>query len=96
MALKKDIILENSITVKYHRINRIDIRTNQIILISVISYLNDIEREREKEFDYDTGNSLILFKKEWTEEVEYKDKYSIKEAYEYLKTLEKFSEAEDC
>ena len=33
MALKKDIILENSITVKYHRINRIDIRTNQIILI---------------------------------------------------------------
>lgn len=95
MALKKDIVLENGITVKYHRINRIDIRINEVILISVISYLNDTEREREKEYKPDESN-LNIFKKEWIKENEYKDKYSIKEAYEYLKTLDQFKDAVDC
>lgn len=95
MALKKDIVLDNGIIVKYHRIEKIDIRVNRIILISVISYLNESEREKEKDFEPDKGSPNVVFKKEFTKEKEYEENYSIKQAYEYLKTLPEFKGAEN-
>lgn len=95
MALKKQITLDNGISVEYHRIERIDIRTNQIILISVISYLNEDQRKKEKEYKPDES-SLNIFKKEWIKENEYKEEYSISKAYEYLKTIDPFLDAKDC
>ena len=96
MALKKDIVLENGIVVKYHRVEKIDIRINQVILIYVMSYLDDTQRKKEKDFEPDAGLPLLVFTKEWRKEQEYKDNYSIEQVYDYLKTLDEFKGAEDC
>lgn len=97
MALKKDIELENGIIVGYHRISAISTYVNNSIVISVASYINEEKRNEEKiektdeEYSRDINNIVTTL----TEIAEYSEDFDVKTAYEYLKTLDKFKDAED-
>ena len=49
MALKKEMILENGIILNYHRVVSVNNVTNQQSVIEVASYINEAQREKEKE-----------------------------------------------
>lgn len=112
MALKKELLLKNGITVTYHRIVALNEIINQSIDIQVLSYLNESKRIEEKEFE-DIQNKISK-NEEVTEEetdkitegfetytyhsnyqIEYQDNFYVEDAYDYLKTLEEFKDAED-
>lgn len=94
MALQKDITLENGITLSYHRIAEIQNIINDNTKLKVISYINKEQRSKEVlPTDYSLREDiykLISF-----EELPYNDTLTIQEAYDYLKTIEKYSDAED-
>ena len=97
MALKKDIELNNGIVVNYHRISILTTYVNDSIVISIASYINEEKRDEEKverteEYSYDINNIITTF----TEVTEYSEDFDVKKAYEYLKTLDKFKDAEDA
>ena len=50
MALKKEMILENGITLNYHRVVSVNNITNQQSMIEVASYINEEQRIKEKEW----------------------------------------------
>lgn len=50
MALKKDILKPNGLTLSYHRISMAKIEINQQITILVESYLNGENRNYEKQY----------------------------------------------
>lgn len=50
MALSKEIILENGITLNYHRIVSLNVITNINNIIEVASYVNESQREKEQEY----------------------------------------------
>ena len=96
MALKKDLILENGIVLTYHRVVSVTNITNQKSIIEVASYLNSDQRQREKDWymsnSKDNMNVYInatYFSKEYDKEL------NVDNAYEYLKTLDEFKDAED-
>lgn len=112
MALKKELLLKNGITVNYHRIVALNEIINENISIQVLSYLDESKRTAEKEFE-DIQNKISK-NEEVTEEemekisegfetytyhsnyqIEYQDNYSVKDAYDYLKTLDEFKDAKD-
>lgn len=112
MALKKELLLKNGITVTYHRIVALNEIINQSIDMQVLSYLNESKRIEEKEFE-DIQNKISK-NEEVTEEetdkitegfetytyhsnyqIEYQDNFCVEDAYDYLKTLEEFKDAED-
>lgn len=100
MALKKEIELENGIILNYHRITSINKVTNNITVIEVSSYINEAQRQKEQEaliqgqemgeaFPINVLIETTFMTKEYTEDE------TIKDLYEYLKTTEKFKDAED-
>lgn len=94
MALKKEIELDNGITLKYHRIASINKITNHCTVIEVASYTSEEKREVEKEAlanktSFDVYVHTTLFNKE------YDETDTIENMYEYLKTTEMFEGAED-
>ena len=98
MALKKEIILDNGIIVNYHRIVSINEMINNSIIIQIASYIN--ENERKKEIDYynslDEDKRINVFIESTIINKEYSENENIKDIYNYLKTIEKFKDAEDC
>ena len=98
MALKKKIILDNGIIVNYHRIVSINEMINNSIIIQIASYIN--ENERKKEIDYynslDEDKRINVFIESTIINKEYSENENIKDIYNYLKTIEKFKDAEDC
>lgn len=97
MALKKEIELENGILVTYHRIVSINKITNICNVIEVASYTSEKQREKEKEYYGSTNENkqMSVFIETDYIQKEYSEKETIEECYEYLKTLDKFKEAED-
>lgn len=97
MALKKQIELENGIIVNYHRIVSINKITNNQIIIEVASYIN--ENKRQEEIDYynstDENKSMNVFIDTTYVNVDYDENKVIQDYYNYLKTTEKFENAED-
>jgi len=94
MALKKDIELYNGIVVTYHRIVSINKITNNSCVIEVASYINETQREKEKEA-LKTGSSMNVFIETTYISKEYDEEEVISDMYDYLKTTEKFKDAED-
>lgn len=90
MALKKSIKQHDGITTNYHRILFILSSINSHISISVASYVD--EQIREEELNKVIESPYIV---NHTYEIEYKENMTIKEAYEYLKTLDEFKDAEN-
>ena len=111
MALKKELILKNGITVNYHRIVVLSEIINQNIEIQLLSYLDESKRIAEKDFE-DIQNKVSKGEEVTDEEmqkisegfetytyhsnyqIEYQDNYSVKDAYEHLKKLDEFKDAE--
>lgn len=97
MALQKQIELENGIIVNYHRILSINKITNNQIVIEVASYIS--ERKRQEEIDYynsqEEDKSMNVFIDTTYINTEYDENKTIKDLYEYLKTTQKFENAED-
>lgn len=88
MALKKTIIQDNGVVTDYHRILFVKSFVNHHISIGVLSYLNEDSRNREF-----IGNDVYYTAA--TYEKEYQEYFTIKDAYEFLKTTSDFSGAED-
>ena len=101
MGLKKQIELENGIMLNYHRINSINKITNNITIIEVSSYINEKQRQREQEIikqSIETGEavSMNVFIETFYVNKEYSENETIKDLYEFLKTTEKFKDAENA
>lgn len=100
MALKKEIELENGIILNYHRITSINKVTNNITVIEVSSYINEAQRQKEQEAliqGQEMGEAIpmnVLIESTFINK-EYIEDETIKDLYEYLKTTEKFKDAED-
>lgn len=97
MALQKEITLDNGIIVKYHRIVNTSILVNDSITIEVGSYINDTQRNKEKQNvlnPYDE-NDINIFINTTFIDMPYKESITIEEAYDYLKTLDMFKDATD-
>lgn len=92
MALYKEIELENGVTVRYHRIVSINKITNKSIVIEVGSYTSEEKRQEEIEKE---GQSMNIFIDTTYLNKEYNEKDTIQDLYNYLKTIEKFENAED-
>lgn len=94
MALKKDIKLYNGIVVTYHRIVSTNKITNNSCVIEVASYLDKTQREKEKEA-LKEGSPMNIFIDTTYISKEYDEEEDITDMYNYLKTTEKFKDAED-
>ena len=92
MGLKKSIILDNGITVSYHRIVSINNITNVCNIIEVASYTSKEKREEEKNAIENATEMNVFINTEYINK-EYTENLTIKEAYEYLKTLDEFKDA---
>lgn len=108
MALKKNITREDGVTTSYHRIVRMDIMTNVRNLLEVASYVDDSSRQRQIQYekeqeirakakpaerkDIDVTQPYIHTS---FHTIPYDQNMNIVGAYEYLKTLPEFEDAED-
>lgn len=97
MALKKEIELENGIVTNYHRIVSLNSIVNNQNIIEVASYINQNKRKEEKEYyDSDDENkSMNVFIDTRYYNTDYDENMSVKTAYNYLKSLDEFKDAED-
>ena len=101
MAIKKQIELENGIIVNYHRIACINKITNTATVIEVASYTSKDKRQEEIEAikqGQETGEAvpMNIFINTTYLDKEYNETDTIKDLYYYLKTTEKFKDAEDA
>lgn len=96
MALKKDITLNNGIVLNYHRIVSVNAITNQATKIEVASYVNEEQRNKEKNW-YETGGledmNVFIVTNVYT--TEYNNGLNVNNAYEYIKELDQFVGSED-
>ena len=95
MALLKPIKQSNGIILTYHRIKDIRNVINDKTYIEIASYVDEEEREREKKqpkYSPRRDEVYIIYS---NEEVKYNDTLTIREAYEYLKTTDKYKGAID-
>lgn len=89
MALIKQIKQDNGLTLNYHRIMYVDSMINKNIAVIVASYPDKDTRE------YENGGKHIYHSCE-TYNHEYVENFTVKDAYDFLKTLEVFDGAEDA
>ena len=108
MALLKEIILDNGVTLNYHRVVSVTSITNISTNIEVASYVNEAKRLEEKEYQN------LQMKQDRTQEEEeqleqginvyietnyiqlpYDKTMNVDKAYQYLKSLNEYSEVED-
>ena len=94
MALKKDIILDNGVIVKYHRIVSLNKITNNSNIIEVASYTSEEKRQEEKEAIKNSKSMNVFIHTTYLDK-EYDETETIEDAYTYLKAREIFKDAED-
>lgn len=94
MALIKEIMLENGVTVKYHRVVRINNITNRETIIEVASYTSKEKRNDEKKaLEENKPMDVYIFTNYLY--MPYSQTMDVIEAYEYMKSLEDFEGAKD-
>lgn len=89
MALYKEIRQADGVRTSYHRIMFLQQTVNRQNSIAVLSYTDEEARKFEQDGEYRPYRQSITY------EVDYDPTMTIEKAYEYLKTLEEFSGAED-
>lgn len=94
MALYKEIILANGVTVNYHRIVSINKITNNSNIIEIASYTSKEKREEEKQAIIEGSKMNVYIETQFLSK-EYNANETIENTYNYLKTLEMFVDAED-
>ena len=96
MGLMKNKVLDNGITLTYHRVVSVNSIVNMQSMIEVGSYLNKEEREKEKEwYASSPKDRLSVYISTTYYPIEYSKDLNVDNAYEYLKTLDDFADAED-
>lgn len=97
MALKKEIILDNGIATKYHRIVSINKITNITTIIEVASYIDDTQRQKEVDYYNSTeeDKEMNVFIETNYINKEYNETDTIEDLYLYLKTTEMFENSID-
>ena len=100
MGLKKEIELDSGIVLNYHRIAGINKLTNNTTIIEVASYINETQRQKEQDILLESQEKGEAFPMNVLIETTYMNKEyiedeTIKDIYQYLKTTEKFKDAED-
>lgn len=101
MAIKKPIVAPNGIVTEYHRIAMVKIDTNQQNTILVHSYLSEAGRQIEKDYTAGLYKDLEEGLMNWPYvdanylNCEYDGEMTISKAYDWLKTLPAFNDAED-
>lgn len=101
MAIKKQVVEENGIVTEYHRIALflMDIGNKNTILVH--SYLSEAGRQIEKDYaaglykDVEEGFMKWPYVNAQYIHLEYDSEMTLSKAYEYLKTLPQFIDAED-
>lgn len=94
MGLKKEITLDNGVIVNYHRIVSLNNITNVSTIIEVGSYTSEEKREEEKVAIQDAQSIDVFIDTEYINK-DYTENMTIEQAYDYLKTLDKFKSSED-
>lgn len=94
MALSKNIELNNGITVNYHRVVSVNNVTNQTSIIEIASYTNKAKRDEEK-LKLTNKEPMNIFINTEYMNINYNKNLNVDTAYNYLKTLEKFSNSTD-
>lgn len=95
MALLKKIELNNGIIVNYHRIVSVNKITNNSTIIEIASYINEVKRQEEIEKKANKEQMDIFIETTFLNK-EYNEQENIQDLYEYLKTTEKFKDAENA
>ena len=93
MAIKKTIILSNGVPMDYHRIAEINNIVNRGTFLRIRSYVNEEQRLKEKNKEIRYSDDIYVI--EDYVSMEYNDKLTIKEAYDFLKTTDKYKGSED-
>ena len=98
MGLKKEIELPNGIKLNYHRIVSINKITNIQVTIEVASYIDETKRQEEVEYYKSTNpdKKMNVYKHSTFINKDYNENETIKDLYEYLKTIEIFENAKDA
>lgn len=94
MALKKEIVLDNGVIIKYHRIVGINNVTNVCSIIEVASYTSEEKRNEEKSAIENSKEMNVFIDTDYINK-EYEEDFKIEQAYAYLKTIDKFKDSED-
>lgn len=102
MGLKKDIILDNGITLNYHRVVGVNSVTNVNTIIEIASYVNEEKRLEEKQYlqsqmenhnnEIPVVNNIIH---SYTIELPFDKDMNVDSAYKYLVTLDKYKDAKN-
>ena len=97
MALQKEIVLDNGIKVNYHRIVSINKITNNSNIIEVASYTTKTKRDEEINYynSEEENKEMNVYIDTTYINKEYSETETIEDTYSYLKTLDKFKDAED-
>lgn len=95
MALIKSVELNNGVVVTYHRIVSINKITNKSIIIEVASYINESKRQEEIE-KQESGEPMNIYIDTTYLNKDYDENETIEDLYDYLKTTDKFKNAQNA
>lgn len=95
MALVKSVELDNGVVVTYHRIVSINKVTNKSIIIEIASYINESKRQEEIE-KQESGEPMNIYIDTTYLNKDYDENETIEDLYDYLKTTDKFKNAQDA
>lgn len=95
MALLKQIELDSGIVLNYHRIVTITKVTNHSTILEIASYTSKEKREQEVR-QFENGEEITVYVDTSFMSVDYDEKTTIKDWYDYLKTTDKYNCAEDA
>ena len=94
MALIKKIELDSGIILNYHRIVTITKITNHSIVLEIAGYTSPQKREQEVQ-QFQNGEEITVYVDTSFISVPYDEKSTIKDWYAYLKTTDRYVDAED-
>lgn len=94
MAIIKEIELSNGVKVNYHRVVSVNNITNHASIIEIASYTGKDKRDEEKHSLENNANMNIFMEADYIS-IPYDSDMNVNAAYNYVKTLEKYSGAED-
>ena len=94
MALLKTIELDSGIVLNYHRIVTITKITNHSTVIEIASYTSEDKRNQEVQ-QIENGQEITAYIDTSFMSVDYDENATIKDWYDYLKTTDRYLDAED-
>ena len=95
MALFKTIEQDNGVILNYHRIVSINKITNRNVVVEIAGYTSKEKRDEEirKQF---SGQEYNIYIDTTYMSVDYDETSTIKDWYDYLKTTDKYKDAQDA